>query len=251
MHEGRKNGARESASRISPLGMPLHSKYKVAGRVQLHRLHDAVQWGDSGNAKMVAHLADGLVVAGVNLRLEVFFGGLEGSQARTGGDADRVRLSDQTARRVIDAGTELAGQVLKKGAIAPDIQCLGAVADAQNGLVEAEGVLKEKLIGGGAGWVIGAAGWDAIFSKPLWINIIAASWQQNPMRICKQAGDTVLALVKGYNDGGGSGRLERGDVGRQGALVVLRVSAGGLGNGDADAHQEDSVRQAARMKWVC
>ncbi len=243
MHEGLKNGTGKGARRIRPLGVPLHGENKVVGRVELDRLHDAIHWGDGGDAKMVADAADGLVVAGIDLRLGPFISRKQGGQARARVDANRVRLGDQTTRRVIDGSSELAGQVLKEGTIAPDIQSLGAVADTQDGLVEAESVLEEELIDGGAGRVIGAAGVDAILSKSLGVNIIAATWQQNPLRIGEQAGDALLALVERDDDGNGSGGLERGQVGRQGTLVVLRVSAGGLGNGDADTHQEDSVRQ--------
>ena len=128
-------------------------------------------------------------------------------------------------------------EVLDERAVAPDVERLRAVADGEDGLVQVEGVLQQELIDGGAAGIGGAALGDAGLAKPLRINVKAAAGEQNAVDAGEQAGDAVLALVEGHEDGRGSGGVEGGDIGRQRALVVLGVAAGGFGNGDSDSHR--------------
>jgi len=129
--------------------MPLHSENKVMGRVEFDGFDDAIDWRDGADQQTVADNLDCLVVAGVDQG----FGGRalrdEAGQTRAGRNADGVSLGDVVSRAVIDGGLE----VLDERAVEPDVQGLHSAADGEDGLVETEGVLEEKLVDGGAGWV--------------------------------------------------------------------------------------------------
>jgi hypothetical protein len=102
--------------------------------------------------------------------------------------------------------------------------------------MEIESVLQEKFIHGGAAGVCLAALRDWIFAIPLWINVIAATWEQDSLHAEQEPGNTILTLVERHNYGRYPGRMESGEVGWQRTLVIGRISAGGLGNGDVDGH---------------
>ena len=241
MDKSGEESARKRAGGVGALRVPLDSEDEVIGRVEFHRLDDTVGGGDSGDAEVVAYGANGLVVAGVDLRLGCLFTGQQASEAGCGRDADRMGFGDEAAGGVVDGRPELGGQILIKGAVAPDVESLRAVADAKDGLMEAEGILEEKLIDCGAGGIRRAAGGDALFAKPLWVNIIAASRQEDAVGTGEESCNAVLAFMKWDKNGRGSGGLKGGEVGRERTLVVLGVCAGGLGDSDADGHGRDSV----------
>ena len=231
--------------------MPLHSHNKVIGGIEFDGLNHAVGGRKGGDAQRSADLMDGLMMAGVDLWLGILVGWFECGEACAGCEPDRVRFGDEAAGGVVHCFAELGGQVLIEGAIAPDIEGLGAMADAEDGLVETEGILNHELIDGGASGVGRAAGWDTIFAKSLRVYIVAAAGEQDALSTGEHAGDTVLALMERDDDGGSTGGLKRGQIERQRALVVLHVGAGGLGDGDTDVHTGNSVRQVGWKKLLC
>jgi hypothetical protein len=236
LDEGGEEGAREGADGVGAFGVPLDGDHELIGRVELDGFDDSVVGGYGADAEIVADPADGLMVAGIDLGR--FGAGREKpGQARIGGNADGVGLGDGAAGSVIDRGIDLGFEVLEQGAIAPDVERLGAMADGEDGLAEIEGILQEELIDGSAAGIGGAALGDAYLAKPLRVNVIAAAREENAVYAGEQAGDAVGALVEGDEEGGGSGGVERGDVGRQGALIVFGVAAGRFGDGDADGHR--------------
>jgi hypothetical protein len=257
VHKCGEERAGESAGGVGALGVPLHGDYPMTGVVEFDRFDDSIGGGEGSDAEIVARGADGLVVAGVHdlcvngmrVWLGALWAGVFGSklknvgEARAGGDADEVGVGDGASRAVVHGDAADGGQVLNEGAVAPDVEGLGAVADGEDGLLEVEGVLEEKFVDCCAGGIGGAAGGDGSFAVALRVDVEAAAWKEHALGGGEKFGDAVGTLVEGDEDGGGTGRVEGGEVGRQGALIVLRVD-GGLGEDDADRHGE-SVRQGA------
>src|SRR5664279_5725058 len=147
-----------------------------------------------------------------------------------------MRVDHIATRQVIHWGLEHCFQVLNEGAIQPDIQRLCAVTNAEDGLAEVEGILQEKLIDGRAIWISAPTLRDSWLIKSLWINIISASRQQDPLRAGKQTRHAILTLMQRNDDGCRSGGLKCGKVGRQRALVVFGVTACWFGYGNANRH---------------
>jgi hypothetical protein len=67
--ECREDGARESAMGVRSFRMPLHSHDKVISRIQFNAFNNPVNGGNRDNPQIVAWGADGLMMAGINLRL--------------------------------------------------------------------------------------------------------------------------------------------------------------------------------------
>ena len=266
--EGGEQGAGERAGNVGALGVPLHGDDVVIGGIELDGLDDAVGRRDGGDAEVVAWGVNGLVVAGVDGRRGgavcigglgiVFFhapsrgplgaggeigirqgGGLDGledgGEAGVGRDGDGMGIGDAATGAVIDGGADDGGQILDEGAVAPDIEGLCAMADAEDGLVQIEGVLEEELVDGGAGGVVGAAGGDRGFAVALGIDIEKTAGEEDAVGGGEEFGDAIGALVERDEDNGCSCRLQGGDVGRKTPLVVFSVD-GGLGDSDADGH---------------
>jgi hypothetical protein len=208
--------------------MPLDRENEMARRVELNGLDNTIRRRDGADQKIVAGNADGLMVAGVDPRFGQVAGRNQAGQPGTRRNMDRMGLNDLPAGAVIDGGL----QVLNQGAVAPYIQRLGAVADGEDGLLEVEGVLEEELVNGSAGGVRLAALRDWIFAKSLWVHIVKAAGEQNSLGSEEEPGNAIRALVKRNNNGGCARGVEGGKVGRQGALVVAGVAAGGFGDGD-------------------
>jgi len=222
--------------------MPLNSDDEVIGRVELDGLDDAVLGGDGDDAQIVADAMDGLVVAGVDLdgRLAC---GKEPGETGARCDLDRVSLDDGATGAVIHGGVGLDREILIERTVAPDIEALGAVADAEDGFVQVEGVLEEEFVDGGTGGIVGAAFGDRSLTVTLRIDVVPAAGQQNTLDGGEQSGDAVGPLMEGHDDGGGSGGVKGGQIGRERALVVLSVGRRGFGDGNADGHRQTSVRQ--------
>ena len=136
---------------------------------------------------------------------------------------------------MIDRGVQDGGQVLNEGAVAPDVEILHALADAEDGFMEVEGVLEEQLVDRGARGVGGIAGGDRSFAVALGVGVETAAGKENAVGGGEEFGDAIGALVEGDDDGDGAGGVERGDVGREGSLVVFGV-AGGFRYGNASGH---------------
>jgi hypothetical protein len=117
-----------------------------------------------------------------------------------------MRLNHLTAWLVID----LRLQILDQGTIAPHVDGLGAGADAQNWLVEVEGVLQEQFVYGGAAWVRLTALGNWIFAISLWVNVVTAAGQQYAMHPRKQLGHAILALMERNHNRRCTGGVKRG-----------------------------------------
>jgi hypothetical protein len=81
--------------------------------------------------------------------------------------------------------------------------------------VEAEAVLKQQFVYGGAGSVRFPASQNWIFSISLWVYIKLAAGQQNSLYPCKQPGDAVLPFVQWNDDWRRPGGTEGGKIGGQ------------------------------------
>jgi len=88
--------------------------------------------------------------------------------------------------------------MLDESPVAPDIQGLCAVADGEDGLVQAECILEEELVDGCPAGVGLAALGDAIFAISLWVDVIAAAGEQYSLYSGEQPGHAILALVQGH-----------------------------------------------------
>jgi hypothetical protein len=69
MDEDSEEGAGQGADGVGAFGVPLDSEDEVIGRVELNSFDDTVGGGDSSDAEVVACVMDGLMVAGVHIRL--------------------------------------------------------------------------------------------------------------------------------------------------------------------------------------
>jgi hypothetical protein len=154
-----------------------------------------------------------------------------------------VGFDDFAAGLVIDLGVKDGLEILNEGAVAPDVEALQALADAEDGLVQVEGVLKEKLVDGGAGGIGGTAGGDGLFSVALGVDVETAARKKNSLGGGDKAGNVRRALVERDHERLSAGGLKRGEILREGALVVFDVGGGGLGDGDADGHAEISLSE--------
>jgi hypothetical protein len=185
--------AREGADSEGALWVPLNCDNEVL-RVKFDGLNDAISWRDRCNSKVVAGFGDGLMMARVHENLRA--GRIECGEAGSLRKLDRVGVDDITAGTVIDRSVEYGFEVLNQSAIAPDVECLRSVADGEDRLTEVERVLQEELIDSGTGRISGAALSDSIFIKPLRINIIAATWQQDTMGVCEGVSDAIRWIRK-------------------------------------------------------
>ena len=155
---------------------------------------------------------------------------------------DRVGVGDGAAGAVVDRRFEFAAaRSWKSDPLRQTFRLWAPWQMAEDGLMEVECVLQQKLVNGSAAGIGGAALGSARLAKPFWINIIAATWQQNSVHRGKQASDAVLALVQRNDDRHCPGGVQGGNVRRQGALVVFRVAAGRLRDGNADSSSKLSV----------
>ena len=96
-----------------------------------------------------------------------------------------------------------------------------------------ECVLQEQIIGDGANGIVGCALRSSRFAVACGIDIVAAAGQAPSRRT------TVMSSwirFERHHDRLSACGLDRGDVLRQRALVVVGLVAGGLGNGDARGH---------------
>ena len=66
VNEGGEERAGQGADNIGALGMPLNAEDEMIGRIELDCFDDAIGGRDGCDAKVVADLMDGLVVAGVD-----------------------------------------------------------------------------------------------------------------------------------------------------------------------------------------
>jgi hypothetical protein len=143
-----------------------------------------------------------------------------------------MSVGNSATRLMIHFGLD----VLNKRAVAPNVEGLSTVADGKDRLLEVEGILEEKLIDGGAGWICVPAFGDSSFTKSLRVNVEEATREQNTLNAVKQPCDAVRALVQGNDDGGDTDGMKGGKVGRQRTLVVLSVAAGGFRDCDVKGH---------------
>ena len=183
--------------------MPLHADNEVSGGVKLDSFNDAVDRGDRSHEQIVAGSPDGLMMARVHLGHGPLGGGNQPGESRSGSDACWMGIGDAAARAMVHCGFE----VLNERTVAPDVERLGAMAYGKNGLLQIEGILKQKLINGGAGWVCLAAFWDRIFAKSLWVHIEATAGQQDSLNAAKQPGDAIGPFMQRNNDGGDAGQM--------------------------------------------
>jgi hypothetical protein len=139
LDERGEEGAGEWACGVGSFGVPLDGDDKVVGGVEFDGLDDTIGGRDGADAQVVSCLKDSLVVTGIDCGL----GGRSGkpSKARTGGDVDWVGFDNLAAGAVVDVGFEDGVEILNEGTVAPDIEGLGAVADAEDRFVEVEGIL--------------------------------------------------------------------------------------------------------------
>ncbi len=286
--EGGKDGAGEWAEVVGAFGMPLDAEDEVGGAVELNGFDDAVG-GAGGDADVVAGGGNGLVVAAVHIcdgacrpgsrfawlfrwsvtreigivRAAIEFvvdvgnvgGWDESGEAGVGGDFEGVGFVDGAAWFVVEGVRLLGGNVLEEGAAAPDVEGLGSVADAEDGFVEVEGVLEEKLVDGFAGGVGGSALGEAVLRVFLGLDVGTAAGEEDAVDGGEDFGDALGGFVEGDEDGSGSGGVERVEILREGAGVVGEgvfgvLRAGGLGNGDADGHVGSLVDECIALEGV-
>ena len=89
--------------------------------------------------------------------------------------------------------------------------------------MEIKGVLEQEFVDGGAGSVGRPAGGDGFFAVALGVDVEAAAGKKDALNTGEKAGDALGGFVERNNHRVGASRLERGDVLREGALVVLGV----------------------------
>jgi len=83
-----------------------------------------------------------------------------------------------------------------------------------------ESILQQEFIHCSASLVSFTALGNAIFAISLWVNVIAAARQENPMRTEEQPGNAIRTLVKRDENRGYAGGVESGKIGRQRTLVI-------------------------------
>jgi hypothetical protein len=216
--------------------MPLHTYNKVRGGVELYGFDDAIQRRDGSDEQVVARGPNGLV-AGVHLRQGPFGEWNQPGKSRSRSDSGWVGIHDRATGAMIHLGL----YVLNQGAVAPDIEGLGAVADGEDGLLEVEGVLKQDFIDSGTSWVGWAALRNWIFAKSSWVDIETTAGQQDALNAAKESDYAILALVQRNNDWGHAHGVEGGKIGRQRTLVVFCVAAGWFRDGYVERHGFPSV----------
>src|SRR5580658_541907 len=131
------------------------------------------------------------MMARIHLRHRSFSVGNQTGEPGTGSDLGGMSMGNGTPRLMIHLGLD----VLDQCAVAPDVERLGAVADAKNGLLQVEGILKQEFIDSSAGGVGLTALRDRIFAKSLWVYVIAAAGQEDALNPAKQSSDAIRALV--------------------------------------------------------
>lgn len=147
-----------------------------------------------------------------------------------------MSLGDSAAGLVVDGRVENAFEILDERAVAPDVEGLRPVTDGENGLVEVEGVLEQEFVDGGTRSVGGAACGNRLLAIAQGIDVEPAAGKQNALGIGEEFGDAVRTLVKGNDDRCCADRVEGGEIGRKGALVVVGISGSGLGDRNAQRH---------------
>ena len=95
--------AGQGADGVGAFGVPLDGEDEVIGRVELDSLDDTIGGGDGGDAKVVAGLTDGLVVAGVHEGLRVLrgagrFGGAGSQLGQAGSGVIATGWASMTSR---------------------------------------------------------------------------------------------------------------------------------------------------------
>jgi hypothetical protein len=108
------------------------------------------------------------------------------------------------------------------------------MTDGKDGLQEIEGILQEKFVDRRTADIGFATFGNWIFTILPWVNIVAASGEQDSLDSEQQPGDAVRTLVEGNYDGSHPGGVEGGEIRRQGTLIVGWIAAGGLGNGNVN-----------------
>jgi len=103
--------------------------------------------------------------------------------------------------------------MLNQRAVAPDVQVLDSVADAEDWLVQVEGILKQKLVDRRPAGVIRGTLRNSVLAKSLRIDIVRASGEQDTVDPGQQPGHMILALIEPYHN-------RRSSSGVQRALVV-------------------------------
>ena len=158
-------------------------------------------------------------------------------------DFNGVGFDNFAAGLVIDLGVKDGFEVLNKRAVAPDVEALQPLADAEDGLVEVEGVLQKKHVDGGACGIGRTAGGNAFFSVARGIDIETTAGKKNSLSRGEEGCDVRGAFVEGDDESLGTCGLKRGKILREGALVVFDVGGGRLGDGDANGHAEISLSE--------
>jgi len=188
--------------------MPLDTHHKMIRGVQFHRFNYTIVGADCRYAQVISYAADRLMMAGITFGLENV-PGCEG-EARSGRDADWVRIDDIPTRAMIDRSQEDCFEVLNERPIPPDIQSLRTMADGKDRLVQVKRILQQEFVNRSASRVGRTTGGDARFTIAFGIYIEAASGKQHTLDAGQQPGDAILALMQGNHDGHGSNRLKRG-----------------------------------------
>jgi hypothetical protein len=80
--------------------------------------------------------------------------------------------------------------------------------------VEAEGVLEQEFVDGGAGWVWRVALGERGLAVSLRVDIEVAAGKKHRLHAYEQTGYSVLMLVERNDDGRGSGGTQGGKIGR-------------------------------------
>ena len=232
--KGAEQLARERAGVEGSFWVPLDAENKgSAGRAFgcFEGFDGAIERADGDGLKLVADTGDRLVMAGVDQDRR--FGGLrcrdELREKGPGNDGDRMSLGDMAARRVVHGGFEM----LDERAATPHVHRLHSVADAEDGLLQVEGILKQQLVGGFAERVgRGGAGIERL-AELFGVHVGMTARQQHTLRIGDQPGLFLLCGMKRNGDRDAAGLLDCRGVLSPAALVVLGVVGSGLGNKDA------------------
>ena len=229
---------------VAALGVPLDAENKM--RVWMVRvlatfdgLDDGVLRAAGRDAETVAGNADGLMVTGVNRKAEEvllfrgFFRCEQSAEKRLGSDRGSVGDGDFAAGGVIDGERS---EILHEGAAAPGVEDLNAKADGEERLVEIVRVLEEELVDVFAGGVGGGALGDGIVAVLVGVHVGRTAGEKNSLTGIDEVNGLDRGGVERDCDGLAAAALDTGGVLGPGALVVLGVGAGGLGDRDARLH---------------
>ena len=195
-------------------------------------LPDPVGCRNCAHDQSVARRPNRLVVARIDLLQGRITRGNHSRQPRSWRDPHRMSPNDIPAWPMIDRRL----QILHQRPVQPYVQALSAVANGQNRLMLAKSLLHQQFVHCRPDRVRLTALRHRIFAISLRVNINPAPRQQASLHPSKPPRHTFLSRAQRNDNRCCSGSAERCQIRRHRVLVVIRITAGRLGNGNMNAH---------------